>query len=49
MKRVTAQQYIDMWLSEQIPTIDWLKILEDRVDVKYLYNKHLGVRYGKTS
>ena len=26
-----------MWLSEQIPTADWIKILNERSDVKELY------------
>ena len=42
MSRATAKQYLQMWLSEQIPTMDWLKILEQREDVRKLYNNHLG-------
>ena len=30
-----------MWLSEQIPTNEWLQILEERSDVRKLYNKHM--------
>ncbi len=41
MNRVTSQQYLDMWLSEQIPTNEWLQILEERSDVRKLYNKHM--------
>ena len=37
----TPQQYLDMWLSEQIPTQDWLEILKENKDVRELYNKHL--------
>ena len=37
-----ARTYLDMWLSEQIPTRDWLNILKERGDVKDLYHKHLG-------
>jgi len=36
----TPQQYLDMWLSEQIPTQDWLDILKERKDVKELFNRH---------
>tara|TARA_R100000008_G_C3417635_1_gene83231 strand:+ start:307 stop:450 length:144 start_codon:yes stop_codon:yes gene_type:complete len=41
MVRTTPEMYLDMWLSEQIPILDWLKILDERKDVKTLYNKHL--------
>tara|TARA_Y100001938_G_C7939278_1_gene353449 strand:- start:516 stop:659 length:144 start_codon:yes stop_codon:yes gene_type:complete len=41
MSRGTAQQYLEMWLSEQIPTSEWLRILDSRPDVKELYEKHL--------
>jgi len=34
---IGAEQYIEMWLSEQIPTQDWLQILEERPDVKEMY------------
>ena len=49
MSRVTAEMYLQMWLSEQIPTDEWLRILEHRIDVKYLYDKHLEIKNGKTS
>ena len=49
MSRVTAEMYLQMWLSEQIPTSEWSKILENRVDVKHLYDKHLEKYNGKTS
>jgi hypothetical protein len=42
MSRGTAEQYLEMWLSEQIPTDEWLRILQDRKDIKDLYEKHLG-------
>ena len=41
MSRVTPKMYLEMWLSEQIPTSEWLRILKERADVKKLYNKHL--------
>ncbi len=41
---VTPEQYLSMWLSEQIPTQDWLDILKERSDVKDLYNKHMEMR-----
>ena len=44
MSRVTAEMYLQMWLSEQIPTNEWLRILEQRIDVKQMYNEHLENR-----
>ena len=41
MSRVTPEMYLQMWLSEQIPTKDWLEILKENKDVRDLYNKHL--------
>ena len=41
MSEVPAKMYLDMWLSEQIPTKDWLEILKENKDVRELYNKHL--------
>ena len=38
-----------MWLSEQIPTSEWMRILEERPDVDELYQKHLEKKNGKTS
>tara|TARA_Y100000034_G_C6571800_1_gene247855 strand:+ start:35 stop:211 length:177 start_codon:yes stop_codon:yes gene_type:complete len=38
----TPEQYLSMWLSEQIPTKDWLEILKEKKDVRELYNKRLG-------
>ena len=42
MSRTTAEIYLQMWLSEQIPTAEWLRILKGRTDVNELYQKHLG-------
>ena len=44
--RVTPKMYLDMWLSEQIPTQDWLEILKERSDVKDLYHIHLEKKNG---
>ena len=44
----TPKQYLQMWLSEQIPTDEWLSILKERVDVKELYHKHLESKNEKT-
>ena len=44
MSRGTPEQYLSMWLSEQIPTNEWLRILKERTDVKELYQKHLEER-----
>jgi len=41
MSRATPEQYLSMWLSEQIPAKEWLRILNERTDVKKLFNKHL--------
>ena len=39
--RATPEMYLSMWLSEQIPTNEWMRILEWRTDVNELYQKHL--------
>ena len=44
MSRATAEQYLQMWLSEQIPYLHWIEILEERTDVNELYQKHLEER-----
>ena len=41
MSRVKPEDYLDMWLSEQIPSLEWARILNERNDVKELYKKHL--------
>ena len=46
MSSTTAQVYLQLWLSEQIPTDEWVRILKERKDVKELYQKHLEVRNG---
>ena len=40
-KMTTPKMYLEMWLSEQIPTNEWQRILKDRKDVNELYQKHL--------
>jgi hypothetical protein len=40
----TPEQYLEMWLSEQIPTNEWLRMLEWRPDIKEVYKKHLEKR-----
>ena len=44
MSEVTAEQYLEMWLSEQIPPSDWLLILEEGKDVSDLFTEHLNRR-----
>ena len=39
--RTTPEMYLQMWLSEQIPTNEWQRILKERADVNELYQKHL--------
>ncbi len=46
MSSTTAQVYLQLWLSEQIPADEWVRILKERKDVKELYQKHLEVRNG---
>ena len=46
MSSTTAQVYLELWLSEQIPIAEWRRILEERKDVKELYEKHLEIRNG---
>ena len=41
MSRGTPEQYLDMWLSEQIPVKEWLRILENRLDIREVYNIHM--------
>ena len=40
----TPKQYLEMWLSEQITTPEWIQILEQRSDVKKAYHEHLEKR-----
>ena len=40
-EEITPEIYLEMWLSEQIPTDQWLEILDTRKDVQKLYHKHL--------
>ena len=44
MSSTTAKVYLQLWLSEQIPIGEWMRILKERKDVKELYEKHLEVR-----
>ena len=46
MGRVTPEMYLSMWLSEQIPTKEWMRILNERTDVNKLYQKHLEKKNG---
>ena len=46
MSNTTAQVYLQLWLSEQIPIDEWKRILEERKDVKELYQKHLEIKNG---
>ena len=36
----TPEEYLEMWLSEQVPLDEWLKILDSNPDVEKLYKKH---------
>ena len=46
MSNTTAKVYLELWLSEQIPVDEWKRILEERKDVKELYEKNLEIRNG---
>ena len=46
MSRGTQEQYLKMFLSEQIMPKEWYRILESRPDVKKLYEKYLKDRNG---
>ena len=46
MSRGTAQQYLQMFLSEQIMPKEWYRILQQRADVKDLYEKYLEKKNG---
>ena len=46
MSSTTAQVYLQLWLSEQIPIDEWKRILDERKDGKELYKKHLEIRNG---
>ena len=48
MSRVTPKMYLEMWLSEQIPSLEWMRILEERNDVKELYKEHLRNKRGES-
>ena len=41
-KDTTPEEYLEMWLSEQIPTSEWLRLLEFRSDIKEVYHRYLG-------
>ena len=42
--RTTPEMYLSMWLSEQIPAKEWLRILNERKDVKELFDKNQIVK-----
>ena len=44
MSKGTPEQYLEMFLSEQIMPKEWYEILQERPDVKELYQKHLERR-----
>ena len=44
MSSTTAKVYLQLWLSEQIPIGEWKRILEERKDVKELYEKHYNFK-----
>ena len=44
MSKGTPEQYLEMYLSEQIMPKEWFMILQERPDVKKLYEKYLEIK-----
>ena len=44
MSRGTPEQYLEMFLSEQIMPKEWYRILKERSDVNELYQNYLEKR-----
>jgi hypothetical protein len=38
---MNPREYLELWLSEQIPIKDWLKILDNNPAVEELYSIHV--------
>tara|TARA_R100000808_G_scaffold24907_2_gene59240 strand:- start:398 stop:538 length:141 start_codon:yes stop_codon:yes gene_type:complete len=36
-----AKKYLDMWLSEQIPLKEWLKLLDENPAIEKAYKDHI--------
>lgn len=43
----SPEQYLQMWLSEQIPIDEWLELLDRDPKLESLYNKHIGESNGR--
>ena len=41
MKSSKAKKYLAMWLSEQIPLPDWLKLLDQNPSIEKAYKEHV--------
>ncbi len=41
MSKATPKQYLEMWLSEQIPVKEWQHIIAENIEVRERYIKHL--------
>tara|TARA_R100000808_G_scaffold24188_1_gene55071 strand:- start:3446 stop:3646 length:201 start_codon:yes stop_codon:yes gene_type:complete len=39
--KVTPKEYLDMWLSEQIPLEEWIKLLNSNPKIEECYKKHV--------
>ena len=46
MSKGTPEQYLEMFLSEQIMPKEWYRILKERSDVNELYQRYLEKRNG---
>ena len=45
MSKGTPEQYLSMYLSEQIPESEWYRLLNERADVREFYNSYRGKSY----
>tara|TARA_R100000742_G_C4276692_1_gene97947 strand:- start:1570 stop:1707 length:138 start_codon:yes stop_codon:yes gene_type:complete len=38
------KQYLQLWLSEQIPVSEWLRLLDENPKLEKLYRNHLKIK-----
>ena len=39
---MSPEDYLELWLSEQIPIKDWLKLLDEDPKIEEIYNMHIA-------
>ena len=45
---MSPEDYLELWLSEQIPIKDWLKLLDEDPKIEEIYNMHIAnTKYSK--